>query len=291
MVTVHLPRSFVALFPGAPRRLEVEAASVLELIERLDADWPGMRNRLVDAGPSLREHINVFVDSERATLGTRLRSDSVVHVIPAIAGGSDVIKPAAPGTRIVVPPASGRAVVIGVGRTFRVVDVQGGQVGDLFAFNAGDLAEHHSAMHTRMHVNRLFPRVGEAFVTNRRRPILTFLEDTSPGVHDLLMAPCDPARYRLLGVPGWHASCQENLGLAMAELGLAPPLVPQPINLFMNTPVLPDGSFGWLPSPSRPGDRVAFLAELDAVIVLTSCAQDRVPINKPTLTELAIEVL
>ena len=289
MATVHLPRSFVVLFPGAARQLEVESRSVLELIERLDADWPGMRNRLVDAGPSLREHINVFVDGERATLGTRLRSGSVVHVIPAIAGGAS-LQPAAPGTRIVVPPASGRAVVVGAGRTFRVVDVQGGQFGDLFAFNAHDLAEHQSAMHTRMHVNRLFPRVGEAFVTNRRRPILTFLEDTSPGAHDLLMAPCDPTRYRLLGVEGWHASCQENLGFAMAELGLAPRLVPQPINLFMNTPVLPDGSFGWLPSPSRPGDHVAFRAEMDAVIVLTSCAQDRVPINKPTLTELAIEL-
>lgn len=87
MTIVHLPRSLVALFPGAPRQLEVEASTVLELIERLDADWPGMRDRLVDAGPSLREQINVFVDGERAALATPLRAASVVHIIPAIAGG------------------------------------------------------------------------------------------------------------------------------------------------------------------------------------------------------------
>lgn len=88
MATVHLPRSLVALFPGLPRRLEVEAADVAEALTALDAAAPGLRDRLVETGPAIREHINVFVDGERAGLATPLRPASVVHVIPAVSGGA-----------------------------------------------------------------------------------------------------------------------------------------------------------------------------------------------------------
>ena len=87
MATVILPRSLVALFAGAERRTSVEAASVAELIDRLDARWPGLRDRVCDAGPTIRQHINVFVDGELASLATAVRPGSVVHVIPAVAGG------------------------------------------------------------------------------------------------------------------------------------------------------------------------------------------------------------
>ncbi|HSL33487.1 MAG TPA: MoaD/ThiS family protein [Candidatus Limnocylindrales bacterium] len=86
-VTVVLPRSLVALIPGTRRETEVEAATVGQAIDRLDELTPGLRNRLVDAGPMIREHINVFVDREMATLDTPLRPDSTVHIIPAVSGG------------------------------------------------------------------------------------------------------------------------------------------------------------------------------------------------------------
>ena len=87
MATVHLPGSLVSLFPGAPRRLELAAATVAALVEGLNACWPGMRDRLCAPGPSIRQHITVFVDGERATLATALAPASVVHVIPAVSGG------------------------------------------------------------------------------------------------------------------------------------------------------------------------------------------------------------
>ncbi len=87
MALVVLPRSLVALFPGAERRTAVEAATVAEAIAALDARWPGIRDRLCAAGPTIREHINVFVDGEPATLDTPLGPVATVHVIPAIAGG------------------------------------------------------------------------------------------------------------------------------------------------------------------------------------------------------------
>jgi molybdopterin converting factor small subunit len=87
MAQVNLPRSLVALFPGTPRRLDVRGATVAEVIAELDAQVPGMRNRLVDAGPVIRTHLNVFVAGQRATLATAVPADAVVHVIPAVSGG------------------------------------------------------------------------------------------------------------------------------------------------------------------------------------------------------------
>ena len=87
MADVLLPRSLVALFPGTPRRVQASGATVADVIANLDAQVPGMRNRLLDAGPSIRTHLNVFVGGQRATLATPVAADAVVHVIPAVSGG------------------------------------------------------------------------------------------------------------------------------------------------------------------------------------------------------------
>ena len=193
--------------------------------------------------------------------------------------------------RIVVPAREGRAVEVAAGGRFRVVDLEGGQVADTFAFCADDLAEYHSAEHTRVYVNRLFPRPGEHFVTNHRRPILLLEEDDTPGIHDMLCAACDPERYTGLGVEGWHASCEENLRTAMAALGHERIEIPQPINLFMNIPVDEDGELGWEPAPTKAGDHVVLRAEMDIVLAVSACPQDIVSINDRNPTPVAIDLL
>jgi len=87
MPTVVLPRSLVALFPGAERRTVVPGASVAEVIAGLDTRVPGIADRLLAAGPAIREHLNVYVDGERAELATPVASGAVIHVIPAVSGG------------------------------------------------------------------------------------------------------------------------------------------------------------------------------------------------------------
>jgi sulfur-carrier protein len=88
VATVLLPRSLLALFPGVERRHEVAAGTVGAVIDALDATVPGLRDRLVQAGPRLRPHINVFVDGEPGDLATAVADTSVVHVIPAVSGGA-----------------------------------------------------------------------------------------------------------------------------------------------------------------------------------------------------------
>jgi molybdopterin synthase sulfur carrier subunit len=87
VVDVRLPPTLPPLFPGLPRRLELEATTVSELLEAIDARWPGVRDRLCEPGPSLRRHIHVFVDGERAELDSVVPARSRVDVITAISGG------------------------------------------------------------------------------------------------------------------------------------------------------------------------------------------------------------
>ena len=87
MAELHLPGTLTPLFAGLPRRLDIEAATVDDAISELERQWPGLRDRLCEPGPSLRTHIHVYVDRERATLATPLAGRSRVDVIAAISGG------------------------------------------------------------------------------------------------------------------------------------------------------------------------------------------------------------
>ncbi len=188
-----------------------------------------------------------------------------------------------------IPAREGRAFRVAAGESFRVIDPEGQQVADLFCFLAGDVSEYLSAEHTRVALGRLFPRVGESFTTNLRRPVLTLVADDSPGVHDMLCAACSPSRYVLLGVSGWHASCEENLQRAMAELGHSDIEIPQPVNIFENNPILPGGGLGTEPAPTSPGDSVTLRAELDVIVVVTACPQDVTPLCGGLPTAIDIE--
>jgi sulfur-carrier protein len=87
MADVHLPTTLMPLFPGLPRRLDLDAATVDEAIGELNARWPGLRDRLCEPGPAIRMHIHVYIDGERAQLETPIPERSRVDVIAAISGG------------------------------------------------------------------------------------------------------------------------------------------------------------------------------------------------------------
>ncbi|BEP14595.1 urea carboxylase-associated family protein [Acidothermaceae bacterium B102] len=178
-----------------------------------------------------------------------------------------------------LPARTGAAVRLAPGDVLTVVNPAGSQVVDTWALLTGDPTEHLSMEHTRAALLRLVPRVGDALVSNRRRPVLTLVEDTSPGVHDTLIPACDPERYRMLGASPGHASCHDNFRSAVRAAGVEPPPVPAPLNLFMNVPWTPDGALAFAPPVSRPGDRVGLRAEVDLLVVMSACPQDLVPVN------------
>ena len=185
-----------------------------------------------------------------------------------------------PDTASTIPARRGKAAFVASGQVVRVINTHGEQVVDTWAFNRADLHEFMSNEHTRAHTLRLVPQPGDVLRTNRRRPILTLTEDTSGGVHDTLIAACDRYRYAFLGVAGHHDNCTDNLVAALGALGLTPPEVPSPLNLFMNIPWALDGRLEFAAPPRPvPGGHVRLKAEMDLVIAFSACPQDVLPIN------------
>ncbi|MDX1514576.1 MAG: urea carboxylase-associated family protein [Gammaproteobacteria bacterium] len=192
-----------------------------------------------------------------------------------------------------IPARRGRAARVRKGQRVKVINTHGEQVVDTWAFADPDLEELMSMEHTRATLVKMVPSVGDHLYTNRRRPILTLVEDTTPGVHDTLMAACDNYRYALLGCTDYHDNCTDNLQAAMGELGLAPPETPSPLNLFMNIPWTENGTLAFEPPLTRPGDYVVLEAQMDIVIAFSACPQDILPINgrAGTPTEAHFEIL
>lgn len=178
-----------------------------------------------------------------------------------------------------IPARHGKAVRVRKQQHLKLINTHGTQVVDTWAFNADDLHEFMSMEHTRPHIGRIIPKVGDVLVTNKRCPILKIVEDTSPGVHDTIIAACDRYRYKFLGVEGYHDNCTDNLYAGMSEIGLTPTEVPQPLNMWMNIPVDRDGNIQWLAPLSKPGDYVLLRAEMDVVMAFSACPQDILPIN------------
>ena len=193
---------------------------------------------------------------------------------------------------IEIPARRGKAARLRQGQSVKIVNTHGQQVVDTWAFALPDIAEFMSMEHTRIAIGRIIPAVGDALVTNRRRPILRLVEDNSGGIHDTLVAACDRWRYELLGCPTYHDNCTDNLAAGLAELGFTPPETPSPLNLFMNIPVIDGNRIDILPPVSTPGSFVTLRAEIDCLVAFSACPQDMVPINglamKPTAAHFEI---
>jgi uncharacterized protein YcgI (DUF1989 family) len=177
-------------------------------------------------------------------------------------------------TDIEVPAAEGRAVEVAAGRRIRITTPAGRQAADFFAYRAGDLGEWLSPMHTWVKTRSVRPRQGDTFLSRYRRPMLDFVEDGADGVHDMMIAACDQARYEEFGFSGHHRSCSENLQIAMRGRGHELPVIPQPVNFFTNTKVEADGRLVSPPNPVRPGAYVELAAKADLVCIVSSCPFD-----------------
>jgi len=178
-----------------------------------------------------------------------------------------------------IPARKGKATRLRRGQAVKVINTKGQQVVDTWAFNASDVKEFMSMEHSRVAIGGIIPKIGDTLVTNKRRPILTLVEDTSGGIHDTLFAACDRYRYELLGCKEYHDNCTDNLVAGLHEIGVTPPETPAPLNLFMNIPVI-DGIKTDVRAPvSTPGSYVTLRAEMDCIVAFSACPQDILPIN------------
>jgi uncharacterized protein len=189
----------------------------------------------------------------------------------------------------VIPAGHGRMWKMPRGAHVTIAQTEGQQVGDFVAFNAADMTEFLSVSHTRRCINSLRIGKGHSLYTNHREPIVEIVEDTV-GVHDILAAACDPYRYRRdFGVEN-HRSCRMNFVEALAPFDIPDWRVPDPVNLFQNSPVLPDGSYTSAASTARAGDYVTLRAHMDLIAACSSCPQDLLPTNGGRIKDLRVRI-
>ena len=194
-------------------------------------------------------------------------------------------------SRHTVAARSGAGYKLEAGQTFKVINTHGHQVVDFWAVSTEDHTEFMSMVHTRSTLVKLVPKSGDTLYSNLRAPIVKFVEDTSPGVHDTVVAPCDLPRYGLLGVEGFHDSCSNNYMTVMQQHGITEyRQAPESFNLFMNIPWTPDGTLSFEPTVSKPGDYVVFEALRPVLMVVSSCPQDILPINSGQPVEFDVEI-
>ncbi len=190
-------------------------------------------------------------------------------------------------TVVTVPPRDAACVEVLAGSIFRIVSVEGPQVGDLNLWNAADLSERFYAGKTRaLHGTHLSTgdRMWSTFP--QMRPMATILSDSldwygfdtdGGSVHDVIGTRCDPYTGRLLGGTDYHYCCHSNLTRALAAhrglpLAEAEPLVHDVLNVFMCTGfTLDTHQYFMKASPVRPGDALTFFAEIDLVVGLSAC--------------------
>ncbi len=190
-------------------------------------------------------------------------------------------------SELVVPPREGRACTVPAGHFFRIVSVEGPQVGDLNLWNAHDLSERFFSGKTRaLHATHVSTGDRLWSTLPALRPMATITHDTldwygwdedGAGVHDVIGTRCDPYTNLLLKGVEYHHCCHSNLARALAAERNLPVTqaelhVHDVMNVFMCTGYTRDThQYFMKASPVRPGDFIEFFAEIDLLIALSAC--------------------
>jgi uncharacterized protein YcgI (DUF1989 family) len=182
---------------------------------------------------------------------------------------------------LVIPAGGGRGVRLKQGEQLRIVDIEGGQSGDLVAYSA-DGVHRLSSGRTFDYGGKIYVSTGDVLWSERSSPMLTIIHD-DVGKHDLLYAPCSLEMYRIqYGATDYHANCYDNLCSAFRELGIEPEPLPSSLNFFMNANVAADGSLSFSPPKTYAGASMVLRAEMDLLIALSSCPASTCNAGAPT---------
>ena len=167
--------------------------------------------------------------------------------------------------RQLISAAGGIGLHLARGECPRIIDVEGGQTGDLMAFSA-DGRERLSNGRSFDYNGKIYLSTGDVLWSDRSSPMLTIMED-DVGRHDFLYSSCSLEMYGIqYGVTGYHANCHDNLLAGLKELGIEPDSLPTAFNFFMNVNVLGNGRLEIAMPRCRAGDSMVVRAEMNLVV-------------------------
>lgn len=189
----------------------------------------------------------------------------------------------------VIPARGYKALTMKKGQVLRVVDVEGQQVMDFVAFSSRDPEEKLSMVWSNMFNRTWNLTKGHTLYTSRSSPMFSILEDTV-GMNYCGGGFCTEQanffRYGTHGLP----NCAENLTRALAPHGIQRKDIDEGCcyNIFMNVAHDPDGTFEIREPISKPGDYMDLRAEMDVLVGMSNCPQERNPCNAFRPTPLKI---
>lgn len=188
---------------------------------------------------------------------------------------------------IVVPPQGYWAQEMAQGEVLRVIDLEGQQVAGVLCLNRQRPAEKLSAPNTIGLNRQIYPTTGYRFYSDEAGLMMTMTADTC-GTHSIIAGACSSHMNALRYGDGDKPNCRDNLAAALAPWGLGWKDLSYPMNLFMNVPVQGDGTYEIDFPKSKAGDYVDLTAEMDLLVAVSNCPQDRNKVNAFRLKPLRL---
>ena len=186
----------------------------------------------------------------------------------------------------IILPRSGIRIEICKGQTITVIDVEGGQVADFFA-EVRDTHEEYLSPAVTIDCNEsLRLSIGSILYSNLYHEMFQIIYD-DVGSHDLLFPSCSKAMYDFFYQNGAdHPNCLDNINTA---LGTHKAII-QPVNLFMNTQINPDGKIIIKRPISKAGDKIVLRALVDCVLGISACSVSECDTNSGNCTSIAVQI-
>lgn len=193
-------------------------------------------------------------------------------------------------TRRTVAPQTGTAFELEAGETLVIIDPLGGQVADLFCFDAGNRKDALSSGRSIDYNETVTFSLGHLLYAQSGKPMLKITQDAC-GCHDFLVTPCSLQMFEMMGrlTDGYHPSCLENLEKHLFGFGIEPHQITTTFNVFMNVPIAANGRISVIRPKSQPGAAVHFEAAMNLVVGLTACSDEGS--NGGTCKPIEFEVL
>jgi uncharacterized protein YcgI (DUF1989 family) len=191
----------------------------------------------------------------------------------------------------IIHKQTGISLILFKTQYIRVIDIEGKQVADLFAYNLNNYYEKLSTAATLDALGRLFIKKGDCLFSNRYSPMLKIVEDTV-GKHDILHPACSNYMFKhQYKLTEYHPSCLENLNKSLEEFGIIENDIYTPLNIFMNTTIDPNGKIHIAEPISHPGDYIELSAEMDLIVAITACSVEESRCNAFHCTSIKVQVL
>lgn len=189
----------------------------------------------------------------------------------------------------VIPKNTGKVFIVKKGQIFRVI---GESTADFVIFNLHDVKERFDQARTKVDQGKIYVSKGDVLISKFNNVMMTIVEDTYRGTHDLQKGMCSTSFYEKWGdkifeIYGttWKKlgrkrgarpdhGCWENLTEALKPWQIPPEDIPSPLNIFQTMVInAKTGTMRYSLKRPKPGTHMDLRAEMDCLVGISACPE------------------